>query len=89
MSSNEDNLEIVKPKNNAVYYFDPSIPAENQAVRLEVLYTKPNEEIKLFVNGKYKESLKYPYEWFFPLNIGEWEIEVRSNYQNDKINIDT
>ncbi|HBD96401.1 MAG: hypothetical protein A2015_03915 [Spirochaetes bacterium GWF1_31_7] len=87
LSSNEDNLEIVKPKNNAVYYFDPSIPAENQAVRLEVLYTKPNEEIKLFVNGKYKESLKYPYEWFFPLNIGEWEIEVRSNYQNDKINI--
>ena len=45
----EGGLEIMQPANGAVFFWDPSIPADQQAIGMEVV-GRPEEHLEIWVN---------------------------------------
>ena len=64
---------IVSPGNNALFYFDPTIPEEDQVVRIEV-FGAPGDQLELSVNGEMLANGAAPLVEFWPLRPGDFEI---------------
>jgi penicillin-binding protein 1C len=66
-------LAIVTPKNGAVFYFDPTVAADDQAIRIEVIGASECE-ISLSVNGSLYSRHGAPLVEFLPMERGSFEI---------------
>lgn len=82
---NEIYPKITKPNNESVFYLDSSLSTDMQAIRIEVVNLKVKEDLDMYINGEYIQSLCYPYQYLFNMKAGNWEIMVKSSENNDKI----
>jgi penicillin-binding protein 1C len=67
---------IVSPNDGAQFYFDPTIPEEDQTVRIEI-NAGVHDELEVTVNGERVARGPAPLVDFWPLRPGEFEISVR------------
>jgi hypothetical protein len=88
-------IQIISPKDDSVFFYDPSISSKNQAVSVEVTHTA-GEELEIRINGKYYDSIgslpasgsRKTSTWYFPLERGKWDIEIRQkNGPSDSVRI--
>ncbi|MEW5815630.1 MAG: hypothetical protein AB1798_09585, partial [Spirochaetota bacterium] len=72
----DSDLHIIKPKDQSIFYLDPTVKSEDQAVRIEAL-GKPGGIVDIFINQRFYQKLKYPYVMYFPLNKGDWNVKFK------------
>jgi hypothetical protein len=75
-------VEIRYPVEGAVYFYDPSVPPDTQAVRVEVVHD--GAEPSLVINGEVFSgsadvSNRVMTSWIVPLARGVMRLEVRSS----------
>lgn len=86
--SGDTGIKILHPLDGSVFYLDPSVPPEEQAVRIEAL-SGFDGSCFFYVNGRERAfSGEQPHVWFFPLQPGSWEISVANDYSSDSIRIE-
>ncbi len=74
--SGGEGLEIIHPRGGAVFYYDPTVSAGVQALRVEAAAGRPGA-CTLYVNGERAGTVFHPpYVWFLPLQRGAWELTV-------------
>ena len=76
--------KILRPKDGAVFYFDPTIKSDEQVIKIEIIH-KQQESISLYLNDQFVKSLSYPFTWSMPLRKGEYKVEVIGRDHSDKI----
>jgi penicillin-binding protein 1C len=70
--------EITHPSRDAFFYFDPTIPAEDQAVRVEAL-SHPGDTIRLRVNGALMAEGTSPLQFLLPIVHGTYTVEAEGD----------
>ncbi len=70
----EGTLEILYPKDGAVFVYDASIPNQAQKIRLDC--TGSGELAELYVNGEFFQATTQPFMWFVPLQKGKMNLTV-------------
>ncbi len=86
--SGGEGLEIIHPRGGAVFYYDPTVPAGDQALRIEAAAGRP-AACTLHVNGKTAGTVSSPpYVWFLPLRRGLWELTVSNTDSEETIRIE-
>jgi penicillin-binding protein 1C len=68
------SIEIVRPANGAVFYFDPTVPATSQAVRVEVIGGAG--EIQLYLNDAFLAQGVSPLVNLVPIRKGTLRFEA-------------
>ncbi|HPO49867.1 MAG TPA: transglycosylase domain-containing protein, partial [Spirochaetota bacterium] len=81
-------VEFLYPNNNALYFFDPAINPEEQAVFFEIFSKSKKDAIDIFVNGDFYKTIVFPFNFYFPLKRGKYEISAISSGHKDEINIE-
>lgn len=79
-------LEILYPKNNATYFFDPTLSLDIQRFSVKA-YGGTSTSATLFVDGKNCGKVSGIFEWFLPLTPGDHLITVRSGKEESSITI--
>jgi penicillin-binding protein 1C len=87
VNSREKFPKIVRPKNNSLFYYDASIPPDNQAIKIEILNNNKDDIIDLFINGYNVQKLKFPYDYYMKIQKGSWKITAEGLKGSDEINI--
>ena len=86
--SGEKTLSIIHPRDGAVFYYDPAVPSESQALRIEAVPGRDGACI-LQVNGEKSGRIPGPpYVWFLPLQRGFWELTVSNGLAEDTVKIE-
>jgi penicillin-binding protein 1C len=80
-----ENLRIVHPGNGAVFFFDPSITPEEQAVSIEIINADPMSAIRLFLNGTLISEGSSPLQCTIPLVHGLHTVYAESTEGSDQI----
>ena len=87
VNNNDSYPKIIRPNDNSIFFYDPNVPAINQAIRVDIIHDNNDEELKLIINNSFKKFLKYPYQFYFNIKRGKWIIEVQSKNGGYKIEI--
>jgi penicillin-binding protein 1C len=72
----EGGLEIMQPANGAVFFWDPSIPADQQAIGMEVV-GRPEEHLEIWVNGRPAGLLPPTGSAILPIRRGDSVVDIR------------
>jgi penicillin-binding protein 1C len=80
-----ENCRIVHPGNGAVFFFDPSITPEEQAVSIEVINADSVSPIKLFLNGTLLSEGFSPLKCTIPLVRGLHTVYAEADCGSDQI----
>ncbi len=80
-----ESLHIVHPGHGAVFFFDPSISPEEQAVSIEVINADPFSPIKLFLNGNLITQGSSPLKCNVPLIQGLHTVYAEGAQGSDQI----
>ncbi|OHD18758.1 MAG: hypothetical protein A2086_05795 [Spirochaetes bacterium GWD1_27_9] len=86
-TENNKYPEIISPNNNSVFYYDSSVSADSQAVKIEITNKNKNEMLTINVNGNFYKKLSSPFKFFFPIKRGKFNIEVIGNGGIDNIDL--
>lgn len=78
--------KIIRPNDQTVFYYDPTIMDNEQIIKLEVIHNK-RENLNLFINQTLYKTLDYPYSCNLPLKKGKWLIEVKNKINSDSVMI--
>ena len=81
----DKTLYIRHPADGSIFYYDPGIPAENQSLKIEIIWGGKKEDLSIFINDIFTCHISYPYLWYFPLKRGKWKIEVKLGDYSDNI----
>ena len=83
-------MRILRPEEGALFFYDPSIPAEKQAVKVEASGGDLGP-VEVYVNDRWTSAITHPYSWFFPLPAGEkglFTIEFRSPETSSTVTVE-
>ncbi|MBN1797809.1 MAG: transglycosylase domain-containing protein [Spirochaetales bacterium] len=80
-----ESLHIVHPGNGAVFFFDPSISPEEQAVSIEVIDVGSFHPINLFLNGNLISTGTSPLKCNVPLVQGLYTVYAEGVNASDQI----
>jgi len=86
INSDYNYPKIIRPNDQTVFYYDPTILDNEQIIKIEVIHNK-RENLNLFINGSLYKTLNYPYTFNLPLKKGKWIIEVTDKINSDSISI--
>ncbi|MCG8570844.1 MAG: hypothetical protein MJB14_11960, partial [Spirochaetes bacterium] len=78
-------LKIIKPKEKATYFFDPSIRFKDQGILVEILSPHGEDELQVYHNGKFYKKLTAPFQFFFPMKKGHHHLKVISPSDSDEV----
>ena len=81
----DNNPEIIYPSNNAVFYYDPTVPASDQVLKIRSSGFSGTDTVVTINNIRIGEISDGIYN--FELKKGEWMIEFQNNLNSDKIKI--
>ena len=88
---NSPGLHIEYPNDGAVFFLDPSVDPDVQAIAIRVSidgYSSVTQSISILVNGQNKHlKIHEPGYWLFPIEKGNWKIEARSPDMFDSVTI--
>jgi penicillin-binding protein 1C len=81
------DLKIVFPQNDDYFLIDPANPNGKLEFKLAANPTEPVEWSLISKNGKKKLTPTASYQAiFWPLEVGEWTLEVKSGEKIDRVN---
>jgi penicillin-binding protein 1C len=72
----DGGIEVLQPANDAVFFWDPSIPASQQAISLEVA-GRPEEDLEIWINGRPWGPLPRSGSAILPLRRGDFVVDIR------------
>jgi len=82
------NIEILYPNNNSIYFYDPSLKGNEQAIFFEIFSKERDDIVKILVNDTHYKTIKFPFTFFFPLERGRYKVDAISKAYRDTITIE-
>jgi penicillin-binding protein 1C len=76
-------LSIIYPGDGAIFYEDPSIPRDDQAVAVKAVGS--SDVVKVFINGRHVDTITPPLRWFFPIKPGVWNVTFEGSGSADSV----
>ena len=73
---NSGELEIMFPKNNAVFIYDPSIPQDVQKISV-IAVGGAESTAELFLDGVSSGKKSMPFSWSIPIITGDHVLEIK------------
>jgi len=78
------SVEILQPRDGSLFYLDPTLPEESQAIALRVL---GRNDVSLYINDQQVTRQRAPYTWFEKVNRGVLTIRAEGSGGVDQIRV--
>jgi penicillin-binding protein 1C len=82
------DVRIVHPGHDSVFFFDPGIDEREQAIRLEVISSYPDDSLELFLDGRPVARGCSPLTYTYHLNPGRHTVWARGTSGSDQLQFD-
>lgn len=69
------NLEIISPRQNSIFIFDPKTSKENQQLNIEVV-GGTEDFATIYYDNFYIKNITRPFNFFIPLEVGSHKVSV-------------
>lgn len=86
--SREDDMDndfrIVYPRDGSVYYIDPAVPHDVQAIAVRAV-GGDGDPADVYLNDKKVDTVSPPYRWLFTLERGSWTVSMKSGGEEERV----
>lgn len=80
----EKDFRIVYPRDGSVFYIDPAVPKDVQAVAVRAV-GGDGGPVTVFVNGEMVDTVSPPYRWLFTLERGGWTVVMKTDGEEARV----
>ncbi len=80
----DTDFRIVYPRDGSVFYIDPAVPNDVQAVAVRAV-GGDGGPAAVYINGKKVDAVLPPYRWLFTLEPGSWTVSMKSGGEEARV----